>query len=446
MPLSRLAHLYVRLAQGAPRIGADLGDPVAATGRHQGQVAARRAPPCSAPDRPVHELYLPPAPATVRAARRSSRLCCPIEKKPGHQMNTAIYEPPSSRAGAMPHDGLVDALLRPLKDLRLSVIDQCNFRCTYCMPKEVFTRDYPFLDAQSRLSFDEMVMLAKSFVSLGVEKIRITGGEPLLRKDLPRLIEALAALVTPAGKPVEIAMTTNGSLLAAKARALKDAGLQRVTVSLDALDDAVFRAMNDVGFPVASVLDGIEAAQAAGLAPVKVNAVIKKGQNEHQVLPLARHFRHTGVNLRFIEYMDVGGADDWMPGQVVSAAEMRAAIEREFALEPHFSGRVSDTATSFRYADGGGEIGFIASVSAPFCGDCTRARVSADGKLFMCLFANRSVDLRPMLRAGETAQLTQLIASSWRARADRYSELRGARAIAGAGRRYKVVPMSLVGG
>ena len=344
-----------------------------------------------------------------------------------------------------PATSLTDTLMRPLKDLRLSVIDQCNFRCTYCMPKEVFTRDYPFLRAAERLSFDEMTTLARTFVGLGVEKIRITGGEPLLRKDLPRLIEALARLETPAGKPVEIAMTTNGALLAAQARALRDAGLGRVTVSLDALDDAVFRAMNDVDFPVARVLDGIEAALEAGLAPVKVNAVISKTRNAHQVLPLARHFRHSGVNLRFIEYMDVGGAEGWRLDQVVTAAEMRALIDSEFTLVPQ-AGHASDTANGFRYADGGGEVGFIASVSTPFCGDCTRARVSADGKLFLCLFAARSVDLRPWLGAGQSAQLAQAIRAGWSTRADRYSEQRGALRTHGAAGRYPVVRMSLVGG
>jgi cyclic pyranopterin phosphate synthase len=354
---------------------------------------------------------------------------------------------PTARPGADDvNDACVDTLMRPLRDLRLSVIDQCNFRCTYCMPKEVFTRDYPFLRAAERLSFEDMVQLSKSFVALGVEKIRITGGEPLLRKDLPRLIDALARLETPAGKPVEIAMTTNGSLLAAHARTLRDAGLARVTVSLDALDDAVFRAMNDVDFPVARVLDGIEAAVAVGLAPVKVNAVISKTQNAHQVLPLARHFRHSGVHLRFIEYMDVGGADGWVLDQVVTAAEMRAQIEREFSLVPQASGRASDTADTFRYADGGGAVGFIASISAPFCGVCTRARVSADGKLFTCLFASHGLDLRPWLHAGRAQQLEQAIRASWAARTDRYSEQRGVRLASGGARRYPVVRMSLVGG
>jgi cyclic pyranopterin phosphate synthase len=361
-------------------------------------------------------------------------------------MNMAFYERTDRGVDIARPTGAasIDTLGRPLTDLRLSVIDQCNFRCTYCMPKEVYTKDFPFLDSASRLSFDQLVMLAKSFVAQGVEKIRITGGEPLLRKDLPRLVEALASLRTPGGKDVEIAMTTNGSLLAAKARSLKDAGLKRVTVSLDSLDDRVFRAMNDVDFPVAKVLHGIDAALHAGLAPVKVNAVINKGQNGQQVLPLARHFRNTGVNLRFIEYMDVGGADSWALDQVLTAAEMRGLIEQEFALVPYNSGRASDTATSFRYADGGGEVGFISSVSAPFCGDCTRARVSADGKLFLCLFATSSVDLRPWLQADQSAQLAAVIRNSWQGRADRYSEMRGTRRASGKG--YKVVRMSLVGG
>jgi cyclic pyranopterin phosphate synthase len=342
-------------------------------------------------------------------------------------------------------DACIDTFGRPLKDLRLSVIDHSNFRCTYCMPKDVFTRDYPFLRAAERLSFGEMTTLAPAFVALGVEKIRITGGEPLLRRDLPRLVEALARLDTPAGRPVEIALTTNGALLAAQARLLKDAGLARATVSLDALDDAVFRAMNDVDFPVAAVLEGIEAAAAAGLAPLKVNAVIKKSVNADQVLPLARHFRHTGVQLRFIEYMDVGGADGWRLDQVVTAAEMRAQIANEFALLPQTGARASDTADTFRYADGGGDVGFIASVSAPFCGDCTRARVSADGKLFQCLFATRSLDLRAVLRSGDAGALEQAIRTAWQARADRYSADRGA-LLAGGVRRYPVVRMSLVGG
>ena len=348
----------------------------------------------------------------------------------------------------------LDTRGRPLKDLRLSVIDQCNFRCTYCMPKEVYGKDFPFLNAAQRLSFDQMAMLARAFVGLGVEKIRITGGEPLLRKDLPRLIETLAAMRTVSGQPLDIALTTNGSLLAAQAQSLKDAGLRRVTVSLDALDDDVFGAMNDVGFPVSRVLDGIAAAQRVGLAPVKVNTVVQRGVNDSQILPLARHFRHSGVQLRFIEYMDVGGAERWAASDVLDSDAMRAVVAREFPLRPQDGEQGSDTASVWRYADGGGSVGFISSMSHPFCGDCTRARVSAEGKLYLCLFARDGVDLKPLLRAGGDAALTDAVRSSWQRRGDRYSELRGTQpvnvgtgiaALAGA-RRHRIVRMSLVGG
>jgi GTP 3',8-cyclase len=342
-----------------------------------------------------------------------------------------------------------DLLGRPLKDLRLSVIDQCNFRCTYCMPKDIYTKDYPFLDAAARLSFDQMVSMARAFVQLGVDKIRITGGEPLLRKDLEKLIERLARLDTPAGRPVEIALTTNGSLLAAKARVLKDAGLQRVTVSLDSLDDPIFKRMNDVGFPVAKVLAGIEAAQAVGLSPVKVNMVVQKGVNDSQIVPMARHFRNTGVTLRFIEFMDVGGIGAWSREHVVTSAQARGLIAREFPLEARANGKAAshDTASRFYYADGAGEIGFISSVSEPFCGTCTRARVSVDGKLFLCLFAKQGVDLRPYLGVScEPQALAEAIRLHWQRRADRYSELRSEQR-AGVGRKaYPTVRMSLVGG
>jgi GTP 3',8-cyclase len=354
------------------------------------------------------------------------------------------------RVGEAELAGTADALGRPLKDLRLSVIDQCNFRCTYCMPKDVYTKDYPFLRSSERLSFEQIERLAKAFVQLGVEKIRITGGEPLLRKGIERLIETLARLTTPAGRPVELAMTTNGSLLAAKARSLKDAGLRRVTVSLDSLDDAIFRRMNDVDFPVAKVLDGIAAAVAAGLAPVKVNTVVEKGVNETQVLPIAEHFRHTGVVVRFIEFMDVGGAASWSADSVFTSAEARRAIERVHPLVAAPRRHASDTAQDFRYADGAGDVGFISSVSEPFCGDCTRARVSADGRLFTCLFATSSVDLRPWLgEARPPEALARAVREHWRQRDDRYSERRGelAGAAGTAGKkRYPVVRMSLVGG
>ncbi len=358
--------------------------------------------------------------------------------------------PATSRgASASESPGTVDTLERPLRDLRLSVIDQCNFRCTYCMPRESFDAGYAFMPSSERLSFDQLTRIARAFVALGVEKIRLTGGEPLLRRGLETLVESLASLTTVDGKPVEIALTTNGSLLAAKARALRDAGLGRVTVSLDALDDAVFRRMSDVDLPVARVLDGIEAAQAVGLAPVKVNAVIERGVNDSQLLPLVRAFRHTGVAVRFIEYMDVGGAQYWATDKVVTAAQMRAIIESEFPLLPcgDDANAHAGTAIHTRHADGGGDVGFIASVSHPFCGTCTRARVSADGQLYTCLFATHGTDLRPWLdAAAPLAPLTETIRDRWLRRDDRYSELRSAHRARRTGKAYPTVRMSLVGG
>jgi len=340
-----------------------------------------------------------------------------------------------------------DSLGRALQDLRLSVIDQCNFRCTYCMPKEVFTKDYRFLSATERLSFDELATLAGAFVKLGVEKIRLTGGEPLLRKDLERLIERLAGMTTRRGRPLELALTTNGSLLAAKARGLKAAGLQRVTVSLDGLDDDVFRRMNGVDFPVSRVLEGIEAAHAAGLAPLKVNTVIERGVNEHQIVPLARHFRHSGVTLRFIEFMDVGGAASWTQHNVFSSADARRMLEEVYPLVAREQQQRSDTAQLYRYADGAGEVGFISSVSHPFCGDCTRARVAADGKLYLCLFATESFDLRRLVKSGcSVDDLAGEIRTVWARRGDRYSELREETRATPGKKRYPTVRMSLVGG
>jgi GTP 3',8-cyclase len=340
-----------------------------------------------------------------------------------------------------------DALGRPLRDLRLSVIDQCNFRCTYCMPREVFGADYPFLRASERLSFDQMVKVAKAFAAVGVEKIRITGGEPLLRRGLETLIERLARLTTIDGKPMDIALTTNGSLLAAKARALHDAGLRRVTVSLDAIDDAVFRRMSDVDLPVARILDGIEAARAVGLAPVKVNTVIERGVNDSQILPLVRHFHGTDIALRFIEYMDVGGASAWSNATVLTAREIRAIVESEFPLVALPAEHASATAVNYRHANGNGRVGFIASISQPFCGDCTRARVSADGQLYTCLFATRGTDLKPWLGdAVPVEALTEALRDRWGTRDDRYSELRATRRKPGGGKVYPTVRMSLVGG
>lgn len=341
----------------------------------------------------------------------------------------------------------LDTLNRPLRDLRLSVIDQCNFRCTYCMPRDTFGADYRFLPASERLSFEQIVKLAKAFALLGVEKIRITGGEPLLRRGLASLIEQLAKLTTESGKPMELALTTNGSLLAANARSLRNAGLDRVTVSLDAVDDAVFRRMSDVDMPVSRILDGIEAAREVGLAPVKVNAVIERGVNESQILPLVRLFKGTGVAVRFIEYMDVGGAGGWSDTKVMTAREMRGIVESAFPLVPVVVQEPTGTAVNYRHADGEGEVGFIASVSQPFCGSCSRARVSADGQLYSCLFATQGTDLRPWLTHTASAeQLAVAVRNRWIQRDDRYSELRSTLRRPGSGRAYPTVRMSLVGG
>jgi GTP 3',8-cyclase len=337
-------------------------------------------------------------------------------------------------------DGAVAATLdsrqRRLRDLRISVIDRCNFRCVYCMPKTVFGRDYPFLQRAELLSFEEIAQVAATAVDLGVEKIRITGGEPLLRRNLEKLIEQLARL------PVELTLTTNGSLLKAKARTLKDAGLQRVTVSLDALDEKVFRGMADTDYPVAAVLDGIEAAHAVGLAPVKINCVVKRGANDSQILPLARHFRHSGHILRFIEFMDAGTANGWRMDEVVPSGDVLARIGAEFPLEsidPDYCGEVAER---WRYRDGGGEIGVISSVTQAFCSDCSRLRLSTDGKLYTCLFAGSGHDLRATLRGGaDRERLAGAIASIWQRRDDRYSEIRGAGI-----RIHGKIEMSYIGG
>src|SRR5256712_6824295 len=289
----------------------------------------------------------------------------------------------------------LDTFKRPLRDLRVSVTDRCNFRCVYCMPKEVFGKDFQFLPRAEILTFEEIERLVRIFVSLGVRKIRLTGGEPLVRRDLERLVEKLASI-----GDLDLTLTTNGSLLAQKARSLAEAGLRRVTVSLDSLDDATFRSMNDVDFPVAKVLAGIEAAQAAGLAPIKVNMVTKRGVNEASVLPMARYFKGTGITLRFIEFMDVGSTNGWRLDDVVPAREIVATIDRELPLEPVLPGYRGEVASRYRYKDGTGETGVVASVTQPFCADCTRARLSADGSLYTCLFAATGHDLRPLLRGG----------------------------------------------
>jgi len=329
---------------------------------------------------------------------------------------------------------LGDTLGRNLRDLRISVTDRCNFRCSYCMPKEVFDKDYAYLPHASLLSFEEITRIARQFVAHGVQKIRLTGGEPLLRKNIELLIEQLAALRTPDGVPLDLTLTTNGSLLARKAQALKTAGLKRVTVSLDGLDDAVFRAMNDVDFPVAEVLEGIAAAKAAGLGPIKVNMVVKRGTNDHEVIPMARHFKGTGVVLRFIEYMDVGATNGWRMNDVLPSAQLVARLQAEFPLLALDSASPGETAQRWGYADAAGrhdpeagEIGVISSVSQAFCGDCNRARLSTEGRLYLCLFASQGYDLRSMVRAGHSdADLASAIGHIWTGRSDRYSELRGA--------------------
>ena len=340
-------------------------------------------------------------------------------------------------------DGRVtDQLQRPLVDLRVSVTDRCNFRCTYCMPKEVFDGSYRFLPHADLLTFEEITRLARLFIEHGVEKVRLTGGEPLLRKDIERLVEMLANLRTRDGRPLDLTLTTNGSILARKARSLAAAGLRRVTVSLDGLDDAVFRRMNDVDFPVGAVLEGIAAAADAGLAPVKVNMVVKRGVNEHEIVPMARHFRGSGHIVRFIEFMDVGSSNGWRLDDVVPSREVIRRIDAEMpleAVEPNYSGEV---AQRWRYCDGSGEIGVISSVTQAFCGGCTRARLSTEGRLYLCLFASGGYDLRTMLRSGaDDTQVSAAIGRIWRSRADRYSELRS-EATAG----LRKIEMSYIGG
>ena len=332
----------------------------------------------------------------------------------------------------------IDTIGRPLHDLRISVTDRCNFRCTYCMPKEVFGRDWEFLSRELLLSFEEIARLTRIFVGLGVRKVRLTGGEPLLRKDVESLVAILAAIEG----VNDLTLTTNGSLLERKAAALAAAGLDRVTVSLDSLDDATFMRMNDVEFPVAKVLDAIDAAAAAGLGPIKVNVVVKRGVNDHEVVDMARHFKGTGHIVRFIEYMDVGHTNGWRLDDVVPAAEVVSRISAAMPMEmvaPNYPGEV---ANRYRYEDGTGEIGVIASVTRPFCGSCTRARLSAEGSLYTCLFATGGHDLRGMLRSGADDQaVMEAISAVWARRSDRYSEIRS-EATAG----WDKVEMSYIGG
>jgi GTP 3',8-cyclase len=336
---------------------------------------------------------------------------------------------------------LLDRLGRPLETLRISITDRCNFRCVYCMPKEVFGRDYAFLERRELLTLEELARVVGIFAGLGVRTVRITGGEPLVRRNVEHLVELLAAIETREGNRLELALTTNGSLLTQKAEALAAAGLNRVTVSLDSLDDGAFRAMNDVDFPVQRVLEGIDAAASAGL-PVKVNAVVKRGANDGDVLALAEHFRGSGHGLRFIEYMDVGSSNGWRLEDVVSADEIVRRISERWPLEPVALERPDATARRWRYADGAGEIGVVASVTQPFCGGCSRARLSAEGRLYTCLFAARGHDLRAPLRLGASdEELAEQLRAIWTRRTDRYSELRTAETAS-----VPKVEMSYIGG
>lgn len=336
-----------------------------------------------------------------------------------------------------PTGGVKDTLSRSLRDLRISVTDRCNFRCTYCMPKDVFGRDYAFLERTDLLTFEEIARLAELFRTLGVNKVRVTGGEPLLRRNLDSLLAMLACI-----PGLDLTLTTNGALLAQQALALKSAGLQRITVSLDALDNAVFQAINDVGFPVEHVLEGIAAANAAGLRPIKINMVVKRDVNDESVLPMARFFHGSGHILRFIEYMDVGATNGWRLDDVVPAAEIIQRIHAEMPLEPVDANYRGEVARRWRYRDGGGEIGVITSVTQPFCRDCTRARLSADGNFYTCLFATEGTDLRALMRRGASdAEIVNTIVGIWQERVDRYSEIRSTETVG-----LSKIEMSYIGG
>jgi GTP 3',8-cyclase len=336
---------------------------------------------------------------------------------------------------------LLDRLGRPLETLRVSLTDRCNFRCVYCMPKEVFGREYAFLERRELLTFEELARVVGIFAGLGVRTVRLTGGEPLVRRHVENLVEILSAIETPRGERLELALTTNGSLLTQKAEALAAAGLSRVTVSLDSLDDETFRALNDVDIPVQRVLDGIDAAAATGL-PVKVNAVVKRGENDDGIVALAEHFRGSGHVLRFIEYMDVGSTNGWRLEDVVSAEEIVQRISERWPVEPVATERPDSTSRRWRYLDGAGEVGVVASVTQPFCGGCSRARLSAEGRLYTCLFAARGHDLRAPLRLGASDEaITERLRAIWARRTDRYSELRTAETAS-----LPKVEMSYIGG
>jgi cyclic pyranopterin phosphate synthase len=344
---------------------------------------------------------------------------------------------------------ITDAFTRPLQDLRISVTDRCNFRCVYCMPKEIFGKDYTYLPHNSALSFEEITRIVRIFVAHGVEKIRLTGGEPLLRKDIEKLIAMLSVLKTRDGRTLDLTLTTNGSLLTAKAQALKDAGLTRIAVSLDALDNATFKRMNDVDFLVADVLHGIDAAQRVGLGPVKVNMVVKGGMNDQEIVPMARHFKDSPTILRFIEYMDVGTSNGWKMDEVIPSAEVVRRIHSVMPLTKIERDYPSETAVRWRYQDGAGEIGVISSVTQAFCGACSRARLSTEGKFYTCLFAAGGHDLRALLRGGRSdVEISTAVAHIWRLRTDRYSALRTVNTINAADGSHplKRVEMSYIGG
>jgi len=343
-----------------------------------------------------------------------------------------------------PNNLTKDTRGRQLRDLRISVTDRCNFRCTYCMPKEIFDKNYPYLSHNELLSFEEITRLTSIFASLGVEKIRLTGGEPLLRKNLEVLIEMLAKIRTTADLPLDLTLTTNGSILRKKAVALKAAGLHRLTISLDGLNDEIFKKMNDVDFPVTDVLDGIAAAQEAGFTNLKVNMVVKKGTNDQEILGMAKHFKGSGVTLRFIEFMDVGSSNGWDMSQVLPSQEVANRINALYPIEPIEANYPGEVAQRWRYLDGSGEIGFISSVTQTFCHECTRARISTDGQLYLCLFANEGFDFKTLLRSGRSdLEIANAIMSTWSGRNDHYSEIRGSNTVAASTRK---VEMSYIGG
>jgi len=345
-----------------------------------------------------------------------------------------------------PHGHTQDARGRTLRDLRISVTDRCNFRCTYCMPKAIFDQNYPYLSQQELLSFEEITRLSSIFASLGVEKIRLTGGEPLLRKNLEVLIGMLAQVRTLDGQSLDLTLTTNGSILRKKAAALKAAGLQRITISLDGLNDEIFKKMNDVDFPVADVLDGILAAREVGFENIKVNMVVKKGINDHEIVPMASHFKNSGVILRFIEYMDVGSSNGWNMTEVLPSKEVITRIHEIFPLEAIQANYSGEVAQRWRYLDGSGEIGFVSSVTQTFCHECTRARISTDGQMYPCLFANQGFDFKTMLRSGRSdLEIANAIMNTWASRDDHYSEIRGSNTANPSTGTHKV-EMSYIGG